>query len=136
MFDIGTAQWTVRALGRLALTFAVLVGMLILAGGEDRFGTQSYANALLYPGAPWSWGIVAFATGLIGLFASSMGWFRVVWWCLMLLATWSLFFAISFAQSAVNDPQASTTGIAVYGYVAISSLILGLTHRRTAHLKG
>jgi hypothetical protein len=47
----------------------------------------------------------------------------------MLLSIWALFFAISFAQTAYLDPHSSTTAIAVYAYVAVSSLIVGVAHR-------
>jgi hypothetical protein len=127
--DVGISQWVVQALGRLALTFAVIVGVLILAGGEQRFGSQSYAIALTYPGAPHSWGYVALASGVLGMVASLLGYLRWVWWSLMLLSIWALFFAISFAQTAYLDPHSSTTAIAVYAYVAVSSLIVGVAHR-------
>lgn len=129
--DIAIYLWIVRALTRLALTFGIVVGTLILIGGEERFGSRSYANALLYPGAPWSWGIVAFLAGALGLLGSIARWREAVWWGLLILTTWSTFFAISFASTAAADPGASTTGVAVYSYVAISSVILGLAHRRS-----
>lgn len=127
--DIGISQWVVQTLARLALTFAVIVGILILVGGEQRFGGRSYAIALTYPGAPASWGYIALFSGVAGMLASLLGYIRWVWWSLMLLAIWSLFFAISFAQTAYLDPHSSTTGIAVYAYVAVSSLIVGVAHR-------
>lgn len=127
--NVGIAQWVVQALARLALTFGVIVGILILVGGEQRFGSRSYAAALTYPGAPDSWGWFALTAGALGLLASLIGKVRWVWWALLLLAIWSLFFAISFMQTAYLDPHASTTGIAVYAYVAISSLIIGVAHR-------
>lgn len=123
------AQWTTQALGRLALTFGVLVGLMILVGGEQRFGGRSYATALTYPGAPESWGWIALLVGLFGIVSSIGGHLRFVWWALMILAVWAGFFAISFAQTAYLDPHASTTGVAVYGYVAVSSLVLAVAHR-------
>jgi hypothetical protein len=132
--DIAIYLWVVRALARLALTFGVIVGTLILVGGEERFGGRSFADALMYPGAPWSWGIVALSAGVVGMLGSLVRWRHLVWWGLMVLATWSTFFAISFFTSAVDDPSAATTGIAVYGYVAISSIVLALAHRRSRHV--
>lgn len=123
------SQWTVQALGRLALIFATIVGILILVGGEQRFGSPSLSAALSYPGAPDSWGVVALVAGLSGLVASYLGRPLYVWWSLMLLSTWATFFAFSFIESATRDPGAATTGVAVYAYVAVSSLILGVAHR-------
>lgn len=130
-FNPGMAQWTLQALGRLALSFGVVVGILILAGGEERFGGRSFASALTYPGSPYSWGAVALAAGLTGIVCSVLGWFQYVWWALMTLAIWAGFFALSFANTAIDDPMASTTGVAVYGHIALSCLVLGIAHRIT-----
>lgn len=129
--DIALSQWTVQALSRLALTFALFAGALILAGGEERFGSRSYADALTYPGAPDSWGWVSFAIGIFGLSTSLWGRLRMTWWALMGLAVWSGFFGLSFATTAMDDPRASTTGAAVYFYLAVNSVVLGVAHRRS-----
>lgn len=128
--DLSTAQWTIQALGRLALTFAMVVGVLIIIGGDERFGGRSYANALTYPGAPESWGWAVLIIGALGMLFSLVGRPHQVWYCLFLLSVWSGFFAFSFATTAFLDPKSSTTGAAVYTYVALSTLILGVAHRR------
>jgi hypothetical protein len=129
--DPGIAQWTVQALSRVALTFGVLVGSLILMGGEERFGSAALSAALSYPGAPESWGLVALLAGLAGLVASALARPWGVWWSLMALSVWSFFFATSFAEAALNNEQTPLTGIAVYAYVAVTSLVLGVAHRNS-----
>jgi hypothetical protein len=126
--DPGVTQWTVQALSRLALVFAALVGSLILLGGEERFSSPALSAALAYPGAPNSWGLVALGAGVVGLTASALARPRYVWWSLMALSVWSFFFTVSFIQAAVHE-TATLTGIAVYAYVAVTSLVLGVANR-------
>lgn len=128
--DPATSFWATRALTTLYLVFSMTMGIFILLGGDDRFAGRSYSVALSYPGAPESWGTTALVIGAAGVLASVTSHTRYVWWCMMALATWSLFFAISFMQVALHDPQSTTTGIVVYFHIAVSSVLLGLAHRR------
>jgi hypothetical protein len=125
----GVAQWTVQALSRLTLTFGVIVGCLILLGGPERFSSAALSSALAYPGAPDSWGWVALLAGLAGIVCIALARPWGVWWSLMVLSTWSFFFAASFAEAAMDNEATPLTGIAVYAYVAVTSLVLGVAHR-------
>jgi hypothetical protein len=127
--DPGISQWTVQALSRIVLTFGLIVGALILVGGEKRFSSEALSAALAYPGAPESWGWVALLSGITGLVCSALARHWGVWWSLMVLSVWSFFFAVSFAEAALENEQTPLTGVAVYAYVAVTSLVLGVAHR-------
>jgi len=124
------APWVIQALGRLALTAAVILGLIIIIGGRARFSGPSFASALAYPGAPASWGIVLGVLGIAGLSASLLGGLRITRWALYGMATWALFFAYSFVQTAARDTGAGTTGIVIYVYVAVNAIVLGVAHKR------
>lgn len=124
------APWVIQALGRLALTCAVILGVVIVLGGRERFAGPSFAGALSYPGAPASWGYVLGALGLVGIVSSLLGGLRVTRWTLYGMSVWALFFAYSFIQTAARDDQAGTTGIVIYIYVAVNAIVLGAAHKR------
>lgn len=125
-------QWVVQALARLALTFSILLGVLIVIGGRIRWSGPSFTEALTYPGAPSSWGWVAVAIGATGLLGSITGRIRVVAAGLFFLAVWCLFFAYSFTQTAITIPEAATTGPAVYFYATVNCAVLAVAHWQSA----
>lgn len=129
--EIGASLWVVQSIARLTLTFGVVIGLFIIAGGAARWQGPSYASALAYPGAPESWGYVALITGVIGLLGSLQARMILVAWSLYLLAAWALFFAISVGSAAYGNPNAGTTGVAVYLYVALVGIVVGVAHHRS-----
>jgi hypothetical protein len=123
-------QWVVTALGRLALTAAIVLGFLIILGGEPRFAGPAYSVALTYPGAPESWGVVVGGLGLVGLVSSLMGRLTLIRWTLFGVAVWGIFFAISIWQAALQTPTAGITGVVVYGWFSINAVVLAVAHKR------
>lgn len=130
--DRAVAQWAVQALARWNLTVAVMLGLLILIGGDPRFSSASYATALRYPYAPESWGVVVGVLGLIGIAASLCGQLKATAVTLYGLAAWCLFFAHSFFETAHENSDAGTTGIPIYLGVAVTSCVLGVVHWKSA----
>lgn len=129
--DIQISRWVVQALARLSLTFGVILGALIVIGGEPRFSGPSYASALTYPGAPTSWGVAVALFGLLGITASLLGRTRWVSWMLYLCTGWALFFSYSLVQSAIESNTAGLTGPVIYTHFAISAVVLGVAHAKS-----
>lgn len=122
------AQWAIQAMARGILTIGLLLGALIVIGGQARWSSPSYETALAYPYAPESWGYVLGVVSLLGLVASLTGRLRTVAISLFVFAIWCLFFGISFAQTAAANPTAATTGIPVYLGTAVAACLVGLVH--------
>lgn len=120
------AQWALQAITRCLATVMLALGVAILLGGPKRFGGLSYSFALEIPGAPWSWGALAFIAGsalLSGTFVEdnrlvALGGFACGFWC--------LFFAITFARAAAKYEQANTTAMVAYvGYAVLFFVVAG-----------
>lgn len=126
--DSGTSRWMIQSLGRLTATLALVIGIGIMIGGRARFSGQAYETALAYPGAPWSWGVVAASLGCWGILASLRGLPRHVSFALMGLGAWAFFFAISFLESAFTNPNVGLTGPIIYGYLTLTSIFLAVAH--------
>lgn len=131
--DVQIAQWAIQALARWLLTVGIGLGALILIGGDPRFTGAAYATALRYPYAPESWGIVIGLVGVVGIVASLLGRLKLTAAMLYLFAAWCLFFAHSFIQTATENPAAGTTGVPVYIGLAVSSILLGVVHWKSAN---
>lgn len=119
-----------QALGRLAASMAIVMGLVIVVGGEGRWIGPSYKAALAVPGAPESWGMALGAVGLLTLAGSLLGSLGATRLGLYGIAVWALFFAISVAKAAYYDPHAGTTGIIAYFYIAIQLVVLAVAHKR------
>lgn len=114
VIDPHLAQWAFRALTRALGTYAILVGIQILLGGEERFAGLSYAVALETPGAPWSWGLWILFSGLIVMIGSIGGWPKVTAFGSIAGAMWALLFAGAFTRAAILFNSANTTAPWVY----------------------
>lgn len=130
--DPRESQWAVQATARGILSIGLVLGVLIVVGGDVRWSSPSYETALTYPYAPESWGYVLGSSSLVGLLGSLSGRLRVVAVGLFMVAVWCLFFAISFIQTASERSDAATTGIPMYVGVAIGSLLVGVVHWRSS----
>lgn len=130
--DPNVSNWTVQALGRLFYTYAIYLGIAIVLGGDPRFSAPSYASAMGFPGAPESWGVVVALAGAFGLVTSLAGHHRLVQYGLYALAAWSFFFGLAFADAALANPMAGTTGPPAYGVIGITCIVLGVAHRKAS----
>jgi len=129
--DARVARWTVQALTRTVAAYALLAGLLIIKGGPNRWHGASYATALSVPGAPATWGwalLVCGLCGLVGTFYVRAWTWRVVVAGLVGVAAWCLFFAASFALTAVHDDHAATTGVPTYLLFSVLSIILAVAY--------
>lgn len=126
--DPHVAQWTVRFLTRVMATYAIGVGLAILIGGERRFAGLSYEAALATPGAPASWGVTILLAGLLAWLGTLLGQPRVVLAGTFLGALWALLFASAFMIAAFRYDEANTTGMWVYGMVAVAFASLAGVH--------
>lgn len=129
---LSDAHWTVRALARLWLSIALILGVVIIVGGRDRWSSPGYRNALDYPYAPTSWGIALCLIAAVGLVGALTHRLRLTAGGLVALAVWCIFFAFSFWNVARNNPLAGTTGIPIYLGTAVTALVLAVGHWRNA----
>lgn len=123
--DPHLAQWAVRTLTRTIGLYAVVVGLAILVGGQERFAGLSYQVALDTPGAPASWGVWSLIAGLGILVGSLFAKPRVIGAGAVVGAMWALLFAVAFTRAALSFDKANTTApwayfllFLVYGIVA------------------
>jgi hypothetical protein len=126
--DPHVAQWAVRFLTRILASYAVVVGVAIILGGERRFAGLSYEAALSTPGAPMSWGVTILLAGLLAWHGTLMASPRLVAAGTFLGALWALLFASAFAIAALRYDEANTTGMWVYGMVAFVFAALAGVH--------
>lgn len=126
--DPHVAQWAVRAITRIFATYAIIVGIAIVAGGAPRFAGVSYAVALSLPGAPTTWGVVIAVAGTLTLAGTVVGRPRVVGLGMLFSGLWSLLFASAFAVAAVRFPNANTTAIWIYLALAAVLFVLASVH--------
>lgn len=119
-------------MARGILTIGIILGFLIIVGGQERWSSPSFESAMAYPYAPESWGWVLGGSSLVGLFGSLTTRLRIVSVTLFITAIWSLFFGISFIKTAAGNPFAATTGIPVYLGMAVACIILAEVHWRSA----
>lgn len=124
------AQWGVRSIARAAGTWAFIEGVIIILGGPDRWRSPSFATALQVPFAPTSWGVVALLLGPVIVVGTFLGWrgARVVGVALCALASWALFFALTFGITAWGNPYAATTAAPTYFFVAVGLIVLGVIY--------
>lgn len=129
--DPGVCQWVVQALTRLMATYSVAQGILILIGGRPRWAGPGYVTALMLPGAPASWGITLLLVGALTI----IGTFRVLMTTVTVgcysTAVWCFFFGMAGFKTAVDNPQAGTTGIPTYGVLGVTSAVLGVVYMQS-----
>lgn len=130
--DGRACQWVVMTLARGMLTIGIMLGALIILGGEIRWSSPTFEAALAYPYAPASWGWILGTVSLTGLTGSVFGHLKITAVALIALAVWSIFFGISFLQTAIHNPAAATTGIPLYllGLPSAATLV-ALVHWRS-----
>jgi len=129
--DPSVAQWTVQALTRLLATFALVQGASIIVGGPGRWRGPAFALALTAPGAPASWGVALLLCGGVALGCTFANAHTGTFWSMLALGTWALFFAVSFAVTAMRNPHAATTGVWAYFTFSIASCTLGSAYRQS-----
>jgi hypothetical protein len=118
----------VQALARWLCTYGVVQGIFVIAGGRKRWSGSSFETALLVPGAPASWGWALLVIGLAGIICSLRGRIRGVALTLYGVTVWFAFFTISLGKTALEVPEAATTGVVTYGALAVISAVLGSAH--------
>lgn len=124
VLSLHLSPWIVQALARLTATFAVVQGASIVWGGPRRWSSAAFTTALAVPGAPASWGIALALFGLAVLVGTFRHYVLVVATGMSLIGAWCLFFGISFAKTARENPTAGTTGIWTYAFICVAALIL------------
>lgn len=122
--DPRVGQFFVQTVCRLLATFAILQGLNITFGGRNRWAGDSFAVALMLPGAPPTWGVILTLLGVSALAGSLTGRYTPVIVGMYGASIWSGFFAITFGLSAVSNPLASTTGVWAYGTFAVLFILV------------
>lgn len=126
MVEAHGAQWLAQAITRCLATVMIFLGVAILLGGSKRFSGLSYSFALETPGAPWSWGALAFAAGGVALAGTFLESNRQVALGMFISGFWSLFFAVTFARAAARFEEANTTAMVAYsGYAVLCFIVAG-----------
>jgi hypothetical protein len=129
------AEWTLQGLARLTGTWAVVIGVSILFGGERRFSGPSYTYALQLPGAPPSWGVWILVGGLLVVAASLQGQRVMLFAALLVCALWSLSFATCTFLSLLDINDAGGTGTPTYLYIGVLSIFLAAAYRMKPAVK-
>jgi uncharacterized membrane protein len=129
--DALIAQWVVRTATRIAGTYAILAGLVILLGGPQRFAGLSYRVALETPGAPSSWGTAILASGVAIVVGSIFAKPRLIGAGALLGSIWALLFASAFGVAAFRFDEANTMQplsylllFAIYGLIAGAHLAM------------
>lgn len=105
--NVGVMRAAADIIGWVLAVFAVLVGLLILLGGPERWQAAAYKTAMELPGAPATWGWIILFAGVL------------------------LTFAITFGAQLFRDPEGvGNLGPAVWGFIAIIYLLHAVAHSR------
>ena len=113
--------------------YAVLQGCLIIFGAESRFGAVAYSTAASIPGAPDIWGITLLIFGILSFYSLKTRNYRIGKISMFFCGIWSLLFASAFLVSAIQDPEANLTAIAVHFKDAVLFLLLASAFRDLAN---
>ena len=123
----------VRLSTRVIGACGVLLGLVLILGGHERFQAPSFATARSVPGQYLTWGALAGAAGAAVLIASIRRAWTALVWAQSALGVWCLFFAGGVLIAAVRDPRAALTGFVTYTAVGLVLIIqaVGLRTGRT-----
>lgn len=102
--------------------FGIVIGILILLGGDLRFSGIAYTTAMLVYGAPQIWGWTMLIFAIVGFAGVKNRMYRVGMWGMGLCGVWCMLFALAFFISAIQYENANLTAIAAY--TALGTLFL------------
>lgn len=116
-------QWSSRVTVRALGFTAIVLGLVILAGGPQRFSGSGFAVARIVPGGAYTWGGIITGCGFAVILAS-LSWHRkAIALALLIAAAWNAAFASFIAVAAASNPATSMTGVVIYGSYAVMCLI-------------
>lgn len=115
-----------RAISQIVAGYALVQGMLIILGGEDRFSSPGYRVALGVPGAPTIWGVVIMLSGAVLIAGKAMHRNRVASVGAAFCSVWSFLFAVAFYRSAVLSESANLTAIATYAKDGLIFMVISI----------
>lgn len=126
--DPHVAQWAWRLLTAVGSVYAVVIGVSILLGGKPRFTAPAYQIALRIPGAPWTWGIIILASGLLLAAGIFLGQARVIAAGGLFATLWSGMFSVPFAIALQQNKGANATGVWSYVFIAVVFMVITGIH--------
>ena len=105
----------------------ILLGALILIGGDPRMSASSFAN-LRSIASPTAWGFMLVVAGCLIVVGHIFNLRGVVFWGHVFAGGVSLFWAAVFLAGARDTPTSPWTGIAAYLQIAVQHyLTAGMT---------
>lgn len=124
--------WASRAAAYVFSVYGVLQGTVIILGGPNRFSAIGYRTAMAVPGAPPSWGWFLLVASLAAVIGVRMGKWRIGQWGMGACGLWSMFFAVTFAVSAVRYENANLTAMVTYGKDAVMFILISVIYHHRA----
>lgn len=126
-----------RLSGYILACYAIVQGILIIIGDDERFSQRGYTTAMLIPQAPESWGWFLGMCGVISFISLKNRLYRLGAIGMFMAGVWSFAFCGAFLVSAVQYPDANLTAIATYGKDGLLFLLMALAHQALskAHTK-
>lgn len=129
--NVGVMRAAADIIGWVLAVFAVLVGLLILLGGPERWQAAAYKTAMELPGAPATWGWIILFAGVLLTFGNLVVSRQSIIVSCGVAALWCTFFAITFGAQLFRDPEGvGNLGPAVWGFIAIIYLLHAAAHSR------
>ena len=125
------SQTAVLGVVLVLVLFAIVRGGSMFFEGAERWQEGSHAVALLLPGAPPTWGVALFVSGLVGLVALRTGRYRLLFHALYGTAFWCTLFTVAFVASVAQNPNAAGGGIWTYSFFALLYVVAGTAVRES-----
>jgi hypothetical protein len=127
---VGISTDVMLVTAHLYAALAIGLGVLTIVGGEDRWSAPGYKTALMFPGAPESWGVAILTFGVMLLAGMLLKWPALVAAASLLCGMWCIFFAVTFTIEAQANHQVGLIGAWTFSVVGVLYLVRFVMHWR------
>lgn len=129
-YRLAAMAFGMRVIGAILAGYALIQALILVFASKERFSAPGWTTAMQIPGAPQTWGVFLGLSGITMAYGMIKGKWQTAAWAAFAISIWSMFFAITFLISSIQNGNASLTGIPTYLQNALVFAVLGVTLRR------
>lgn len=116
--------YAVRMSAWLWVTAGIVIPLVTMVGGLERWASPVYTFLLLVPGAPHVWALLLLIAALVVAWGLWTGHLRTCQYGLRAIATWLVFFGVGVIMAAIALPNVAFTVGIWFGFMAMHVFIL------------